>query len=33
MWDIILDILDKSGADEAAKIAIQAVKAFFEMLK
>ncbi len=33
MWDIILDILDKADADEAAKIAIQAIKDFFEILK
>lgn len=33
MWDIILHILEKAGADEAATIAIEAVKAFFESLK
>ncbi len=33
MWDIILDILDKAGADEAAKIAIGAIKEFFEYFK
>lgn len=33
MWDIILDILDKADADEAAKIAIQAIKDFFGLLK
>lgn len=29
MWDIILHILDKSGADEAATIVIEALKEFF----
>ncbi len=33
IWDVILDILDKADADEAAKIAIQAVKDFFGRLK
>lgn len=33
LWDMILHILEKSGADEAATIAIEAVKAFFESLK
>ncbi len=33
MWDIILDILDKTGADEAAKITIQALKEFFGLVK
>ncbi len=26
LWDMILGILDEAGADEAAKIAIRAVK-------
>lgn len=33
IWDIILDILDKADADEAAKIAIGAIKQFFAGLK
>ena len=33
LWDIILDILYKAEADEAAKIAIEAIKAFFAGLK
>ncbi len=33
IWDIILDILDKADADEAAKIAIGAIKDFFAGLK
>lgn len=32
LWDMILGILDESGADEAAKIAIRAVKKFFGMI-
>jgi hypothetical protein len=32
LWDMILDILDEAGADEAAKIAIRAVKKFFGMI-
>ena len=33
IWDVILDILDKADADEAAKIAIGAIKQFFAGLK
>ena len=33
LWDIILHILGKADADEAASIAIEAIKAFFEGLK
>lgn len=33
IWDMILHILEKADADEAAKIAIEAIKAFFEGLK
>lgn len=30
LWDIILEILEKADADEAAVIAIEAIKKFFE---
>lgn len=32
LWDIILHILDKADADEAAVIAIKAVQEFFDNL-
>ena len=33
LWDMILHILEKAGADEAATIAIEDIKAFFDSLK
>ena len=33
LWNMILHILEKAGADEAAKIAIEAIKEFFNGLK
>jgi len=33
LWGTILHIPEKAGADEAATIAIEAVKAFFDSLK
>ena len=33
LWDMILQILEKAEADEAAKIAIEAIKEFFNGLK
>ena len=33
LWDMILHILEKAEADEAAKIAIEAINEFFNVLK